>query len=189
MVVWQGVAMDYLKYHLGLPCPTLLRPAAGPVLKQPYSRYRGGPPARRVACSHFLRLLTPHAVRLWLLNKSAIRGVLHGVSMDSIGVRRGVSEMEEEGRRLPALGVAHPQDVEGSGMAAQVKLLGVHGHSLPYAYDGLLKVSLGFNMPYYSAPPKGGRPAAVLLPPCIPPVIRPCLHHFKKGQYTGKTLH
>jgi hypothetical protein len=26
-IVWQGVAMDSLKYHQGPPCPTLLRPA------------------------------------------------------------------------------------------------------------------------------------------------------------------
>jgi hypothetical protein len=36
--VWQGVAVDSLKFHLGLPCPTFLRPAAGPSLKRPYSR-------------------------------------------------------------------------------------------------------------------------------------------------------
>jgi hypothetical protein len=28
MGVWQGVAMDSLKFHPGLPCPTLLCPAA-----------------------------------------------------------------------------------------------------------------------------------------------------------------
>jgi hypothetical protein len=29
MGLWQGVAMDSLKFHPGLPCPTLLRPRAG----------------------------------------------------------------------------------------------------------------------------------------------------------------
>jgi hypothetical protein len=29
MGVWQGVAMDSLKFHPGPPCPTLLRPAGG----------------------------------------------------------------------------------------------------------------------------------------------------------------
>jgi hypothetical protein len=29
MGVWQGMAMDSLKFHLGRPCPTLLHPAAG----------------------------------------------------------------------------------------------------------------------------------------------------------------
>jgi hypothetical protein len=32
MGVWQRVAMDSLKFHPGLPCPTLLRPAGGPYL-------------------------------------------------------------------------------------------------------------------------------------------------------------
>jgi hypothetical protein len=31
------LAMDSLKFHLGPPCPTFLRPAGGPPLKQPYS--------------------------------------------------------------------------------------------------------------------------------------------------------
>jgi hypothetical protein len=33
--VWQGVAMDSLKYHSGSPCLTLPRPAGGPPLKRP----------------------------------------------------------------------------------------------------------------------------------------------------------
>jgi hypothetical protein len=33
MGAWQGVAMDSLKFHPGPPCPTLLRPAGGPLLK------------------------------------------------------------------------------------------------------------------------------------------------------------
>jgi len=36
MGVWQGVTMDSLKYHLGPPCPTLLRTAGRPPLKRPY---------------------------------------------------------------------------------------------------------------------------------------------------------
>jgi hypothetical protein len=32
MDVWQGVNMDSLKFHTGLPCPTLLCPADGPPL-------------------------------------------------------------------------------------------------------------------------------------------------------------
>jgi hypothetical protein len=39
--LWQGVAMDSLKFHLGLLCPTLLHPAGGPPLKRPYSRFGG----------------------------------------------------------------------------------------------------------------------------------------------------
>jgi hypothetical protein len=36
MVVWQGWAMDSLKFHPRPPCPTFLRSADGPPLKQPY---------------------------------------------------------------------------------------------------------------------------------------------------------
>jgi hypothetical protein len=34
MGVWQGVAMESLKFHPGLPCPTLLCPAGGLPLEQ-----------------------------------------------------------------------------------------------------------------------------------------------------------
>jgi hypothetical protein len=34
MGVWQGVAMDSLKFHSGLPCHILVRPAGGPPLKR-----------------------------------------------------------------------------------------------------------------------------------------------------------
>jgi hypothetical protein len=43
--VWQGVAMDLLRFHPGPPCPTILCPAAGPPPKQPYGCFRGAPPA------------------------------------------------------------------------------------------------------------------------------------------------
>jgi hypothetical protein len=59
MGVWQGVAMDSLKYHSGPQCPTLLCPAGGP-----YSRFKGGPPTRRTTCSRLLLPWTPHAMRL-----------------------------------------------------------------------------------------------------------------------------
>jgi hypothetical protein len=36
MGIWEGVFMDSLKFHLGLPCPTLLRPEGDPPLKWPY---------------------------------------------------------------------------------------------------------------------------------------------------------
>jgi hypothetical protein len=36
MTVWQGVTMDSLKFHLCLPCPTLLRPTGGSPLKRLY---------------------------------------------------------------------------------------------------------------------------------------------------------
>jgi hypothetical protein len=53
---WQEVSTDSLKFHLGPPCPTLLRPAGGPPLKRPYSRFWGGLPAGRAVCG---RLLPP----------------------------------------------------------------------------------------------------------------------------------
>jgi hypothetical protein len=40
--VWQGVAMDFLKFYPDPPCPTLLRLAGGPHLKRPDGRFRGG---------------------------------------------------------------------------------------------------------------------------------------------------
>jgi hypothetical protein len=65
MGVSLGVAMDSLKFQLGPPCPTLLCPAGRPPVKQPCGRFRGGPPARRVACGHLLPPRTPNTVRLW----------------------------------------------------------------------------------------------------------------------------
>jgi hypothetical protein len=61
--VWQGVAMDSLKFHLGLPRPTLLRPADRPPLIRTYGRFRSVPPARRAARSRFLPVghLMPYA--------------------------------------------------------------------------------------------------------------------------------
>jgi hypothetical protein len=66
MGVWQGVAMDSLKYHWGQPCPTLLRPASRPSLRRPYGRFRGGPPSGPAAYGRPLPLWTPHTVRLWM---------------------------------------------------------------------------------------------------------------------------
>jgi hypothetical protein len=64
MGVWQGVAMESLKFHLGLPCSTLLRPVGGPSLKRPYSRFRGGLPAGWAACGRLLPPRTSDAVGL-----------------------------------------------------------------------------------------------------------------------------
>jgi hypothetical protein len=47
MGIWQGVAMDSLKFR-----PTLLCPAGGPPLKRPYGCLSGGLPAEWVACGH-----------------------------------------------------------------------------------------------------------------------------------------
>jgi hypothetical protein len=49
MGVWQGLAIDSLKFHPGPPYPTLLRPARGPHLKRPNDCFRGGPPKGRAA--------------------------------------------------------------------------------------------------------------------------------------------
>jgi hypothetical protein len=65
MGVWEGVAMDSLKFHLGLPCPTLVRPAGWPPLKRPYRHFKGGPPTGWTACDCLPPPWTPHAVRLW----------------------------------------------------------------------------------------------------------------------------
>jgi hypothetical protein len=69
--VWQGVAMDFLKFHLGPPCLTLLPPAGVPPLKRPYGRFRGAKPTERVACGRLLPLWTPQAVFL-ICHKSTL---------------------------------------------------------------------------------------------------------------------
>jgi hypothetical protein len=61
MGVWQGVGMDSLKFHSGPPCSTHLRSAGRPPLKQPYGRFKGGPPAEWAACGRLL----PLAVHVW----------------------------------------------------------------------------------------------------------------------------
>jgi hypothetical protein len=61
MGVWRGVAS---KYHLGLPCPTLICSVGRPPL-QGFQGFRGGLPSKRAASGHVLHLWTPYAVRLW----------------------------------------------------------------------------------------------------------------------------
>jgi hypothetical protein len=63
MGVWQGVAMDSLKFYQGPPQPTLLHPAGGPPLIPPYGRFLGGLPTRLAASSRLLPLWIPHTVR------------------------------------------------------------------------------------------------------------------------------
>jgi hypothetical protein len=62
--VWHRAAMDSLKFHPDPPCPTLLRSVGWSPLNQPYGRFRGGPTARRAACSRLLPFWTPRAERL-----------------------------------------------------------------------------------------------------------------------------
>jgi len=57
--VREGVSTDSLKFHVGPPCPTLIRPAGEPPPKRPYGRLGGVPLTGRVACG---RLLPP-----WIL--------------------------------------------------------------------------------------------------------------------------
>jgi hypothetical protein len=64
MGVWQGVAMDSLKFHLGLACQTLLSPAGGPPLKRTYGRLRGGLPAVQATYGRLLLPWSPHALRI-----------------------------------------------------------------------------------------------------------------------------
>jgi hypothetical protein len=64
--VWQGVAMDSLKFQPGQPCFTLIRPAGETPLKGPCGRFRGGPPTLWAACGLLLPLWTPHAICLRL---------------------------------------------------------------------------------------------------------------------------
>jgi hypothetical protein len=55
MDVWQGVAMDSLKFDPGPPCPILLSPASRTHLKG-WAAHRGGLYTGQVACSHLLPL-------------------------------------------------------------------------------------------------------------------------------------
>jgi hypothetical protein len=64
LVVWQGLAKDSLKIHLGPPCPTLLCPVGGLPLKQPYGFFRRGSLTGRASCDRFLPTCTPTTVRL-----------------------------------------------------------------------------------------------------------------------------
>jgi hypothetical protein len=65
MGIWQGVAMDFLKFHLGPPYPNLLRPAGRLPLKCFYGCFSGGPSTGQAACDCLLPPWTPLAVRQW----------------------------------------------------------------------------------------------------------------------------
>jgi hypothetical protein len=68
IVIWQGVAMDFTKYHSGPPCLTILPPAGGPPLKQPYGRFWNDPPTERAASGRYIPPWTPRAIRLNAMN-------------------------------------------------------------------------------------------------------------------------
>jgi hypothetical protein len=57
MDVWEGVAMDSLKFHTGPPCLNLLHPVGGTPLKRPYGCFWG-------VWGRLLPRWTPHSVRL-----------------------------------------------------------------------------------------------------------------------------
>jgi hypothetical protein len=89
MGVWQGVAMDSLKFYLGLPCPTFLRPMGG----QP--RFKGAHPQNKRSAAVFYTLWTPHAIRLWM---GVGMGV--GVGMNAgAGKDHNLIKSDKKGRR------------------------------------------------------------------------------------------
>jgi hypothetical protein len=63
MDVWQGVAMDSLKFHPGPLCPTLLCPLGRSPLKWPYSRFGVARPqgGRRAVVFYSFGHPTPYA--------------------------------------------------------------------------------------------------------------------------------
>jgi hypothetical protein len=58
MAVWQGLVMDSLKFHPGLPCPAFLCPACGLPLKQHHGCFSGGLLAERATCGRLQPLWT-----------------------------------------------------------------------------------------------------------------------------------
>jgi hypothetical protein len=135
MGVWQGVAMDSLKFHPGLSCLTLICPAGVPPPGWSAPRVvgpQGGPP---VAIFLPFAYPTPYAPGsfLFLLSLKWMKCRFHSCSFSIfyhqrqfffkvflrftvgahtevviIGIRRGVSKGVEDGHRLPALWVGHP---------------------------------------------------------------------------------
>jgi hypothetical protein len=56
MGVWQGVNIDSLKFHPGLPCPTFLRPVG----RQPFQRWSTRKTACGLAVFHLFEHPTPY---------------------------------------------------------------------------------------------------------------------------------
>jgi hypothetical protein len=95
--VRQGVATDSLNFHLVSPCPTLLRLAGGPTLKQHYSLFRGSPRTGQAACGRLLLAWTPHAVSLCAQKKVLVG--FRNTSLD-LGRTRKAEEREKESQEL-----------------------------------------------------------------------------------------
>jgi hypothetical protein len=81
MDVWQGVAMDFLMYHLGPPCPTLLRLTGGPPRFQGWPAHRAG----GLRLSSTLFDTPPHAVRLYFPPPTSSRTKPRGWTMPTSG--------------------------------------------------------------------------------------------------------
>jgi hypothetical protein len=154
MGVCQGVAVDSLKFHPCSLCPTLLRPAGGPLLKRPYGRLRGDPPTGQVGCGYHLPFWTPHTVRLCSCHSNDFR---HSNSL--------VTEQAIEKRQQD-----HESDLPSTREAW------AYGHGLP-------KVSPGPHMLYPSTPCGQANPEAALLPMAVShPFGYPPPYAYEEGQ-------
>jgi hypothetical protein len=109
MGVWQGVVMNSLKFHPGPPCPTLLRPAGGPLLKRPFGRFRGRPLAGRAAFGHlqppsathsyaFVRSLRVHVLMNFIILLPIHKTIDFGTS-SSLNCSNKKSEAKQEKER------------------------------------------------------------------------------------------
>jgi hypothetical protein len=73
MGAWQGGAMVSLKFQPDPPNPNLLRLTSRPILKLPYSHFRGGQPAGRAAASSSTPLYTPRRMYMGLVETSKLK--------------------------------------------------------------------------------------------------------------------
>jgi hypothetical protein len=62
MGVWEGVATDFPKFHLGQPCLTLLRPVGGRLPKRPYGLMASLPYGLMASWPYGLMALWPHGI-------------------------------------------------------------------------------------------------------------------------------
>jgi hypothetical protein len=68
--VREGVSTDYLKFHFGPPCPTLIRPADGPPSKRPSSSPLDTPSRTGLASATHDERISAYCARL-LVQRSA----------------------------------------------------------------------------------------------------------------------
>jgi hypothetical protein len=128
MGVWQGVAIDSLKYHQSPPCPIFLCPAGRPSLERTYSCSTGGSPAGRAASWQSSTLLeTPRRTLMswneeswWSVCLTCIHHCIVVFShyrdaassqarAECMGGRHSVSKGVEDGGRLPILWAGTPE--------------------------------------------------------------------------------